>query len=494
MLCQRIWLVCLLSAAYGWQVQVKIAFMYPTEVVSAIKKLQLFHNIKQPNTVELSIDLDSLSLPFRKSKICQRVFKSIASSTIAFSFVSFNDVASATTSTDLSSLPLAEYISIDNKTPRKAIRPYAYSVEMFNPPILQPRTHPGGEDSLLQRLSAADCLLFGEHLGSDPKSLQADRQTELDLIKRMQQKLGSRPLHVFVAALPATAVVETALASYEQAKIANPTAAWTQLESTLVNDCSVASADLQGLQPIFELSKTDISPLAPAPAVLQRAANEGLNDLSDEEKMQLVPKPELFVELTKDRGFQKYADRVLSPLYAQNNGLIAKVDDKPNEAKQAVVESYRQRFVGAKMLKHEAMAAVLSRSLPSNDGNINSNRKSQKNSDCLSVALVDQQDNTFGFGIEERLKRHFATPQAKIYSILLNPTASDSFSYTAALRLNLEYGDDELPFQRPLADFLWFGPADEEHMPAVKLLTRMKNAIEREGDKPPGEGSILGVF
>lgn len=486
---KRIWLACLLSVAYAWQRQVNNARIYPVEVISATKNPQLDRNLEQDTKAGPNIDLASI---FRQSRLWKPIFKNIASSAVAIFCISFSNVASATTGPDLTSLPLAEYISIDNRQPRKAIRPYAYSVEMLNPPILQPRTHPGGEDSLLQRLSAADCLLLGEHIGSDPISLQADRQVELDLIRRMQQKLGSRQLHLFVGALPSTTAVQTAINTYEQTKTQIPTAAWTQLESTLVNDCGVASADLQGLQPIFALSKVMISPLAPAPAILQRAANEGLNDLLDEEKLQLVPKPELFVELTKDRGFQKYAGRVLSPLYTMNNGLIGRVDDKTTPAKQAVVESDRQRFVGAKMLKHEAMAAVLGRSL--NNDNANDNEKRQKSSESLNIALVDQRDNTFGFGIEERLKRHFAAPQAKIYSVLLNPSASDSFSYTAALRLNLEYGEDELPYQRPLADFLWFGPADVEHMPSVKLLTRMKNAIGREGDKPPGEGSVLGVF
>jgi hypothetical protein len=89
---------------------------------------------------------------------------------------------------------------------------------------------------------------------------------------------------------------------------------------------------------------------------------------------------------------------------------------------------------------------------------------------------------------EDTTKRTAASLPNKIYSILLNPTAPDSFSLRAQLRLVLGYAD-ELPNHRPLSDFIWYSD-----YPAVKLLTRMKNPIDREGDRPSGESSILGVF
>ena len=72
--------------------------------------------------------------------------------------------------------------------------------------------------------------------------------------------------------------------------------------------------------------------------------------------------------------------------------------------------------------------------------------------------------------------------------MLLNPTAADSLSPTVQLQLVLAYG----PFlkdQRLLADFLWFSRS-----PPVKILTRPKNPINNEGEKPPGESSIIGAF
>ena len=76
----------------------------------------------------------------------------------------------------------------------------------------------------------------------------------------------------------------------------------------------------------------------------------------------------------------------------------------------------------------------------------------------------------------------------KVLSVLLNPTAQDSLSQTVQLQLCLAYG----PFlkdQKPLADFLWFTDS-----PPVKILTRPKNAINAEGEKPAGESSSIGAF
>ena len=90
---------------------------------------------------------------------------------------------------------------------------------------------------------------------------------------------------------------------------------------------------------------------------------------------------------------------------------------------------------------------------------------------------------------EPALRRVYGTAVApEVYSVLLNPTAADSFSLIFQLLLVLGYGP-YLKDQRPLADFLWYSRS-----PAVKLLTRMKNPIHREGGKPDGEWSILGVF
>lgn len=155
----------------------------------------------------------------------------------------------------------------------------------------------------------------------------------------------------------------------------------------------------------------------------------------------------------------------------------------------------------------------------------------------LVVASVHEEDTVYHYGIEERIKRLktlFINPRDRpkyfynkinellalkaategsgvgkgpkiqisdeirvtgvvdlkddIYSVLLNPTAIDSHTRLPSLRLGLAM-DDDFVNDRTISDFLWFSD-----WPAVKLLTRPQNPISREGEKPDGQTSILGVF
>lgn len=126
---------------------------------------------------------------------------------------------------------------------------------------------------------------------------------------------------------------------------------------------------------------------------------------------------------------------------------------------------------------------------------------SSNNGLCIVVAGADHVK--FGYGLQERAIRYLNTLQPdadaraaapgggarkRVFSILLNPTALDSLSLTAQLRYVLAYG----PFlkdQRLLSDYVWFS-----NYPPLKLLARKKNPINKEGDKPPGESSIIGAF
>jgi hypothetical protein len=90
---------------------------------------------------------------------------------------------------------------------------------------------------------------------------------------------------------------------------------------------------------------------------------------------------------------------------------------------------------------------------------------------------------------KEKEKEKSLSDGCMVYSCLLNPTSLDSLSQTAQLRLTLSYGP-ALADSKPLADFVWFGPA----YPPLRVLVRTKNAISREGEKPAGESSIIGAF
>jgi hypothetical protein len=78
--------------------------------------------------------------------------------------------------------------------------------------------------------------------------------------------------------------------------------------------------------------------------------------------------------------------------------------------------------------------------------------------------------------------------KADVMTVLMNPMPKDSLSATAQLRLTLNYGP-YLDESRPLANYIWY-----TDFPPIKILTRMKNPINREGQKPPGEASIIGAF
>lgn len=121
------------------------------------------------------------------------------------------------------------------------------------------------------------------------------------------------------------------------------------------------------------------------------------------------------------------------------------------------------------------------------------------------VVLVGTEKTKFGFGVQERAKRNLYKLRSgssrdfvnvtssdasvvDVVSVFLNPTAVDSLSPTVQLQLSLGYGPI-LREQRLFANYLWFS-----EYPAVKLLTRPKNPISREGEKPPGESSVIGAF
>ena len=180
-------------------------------------------------------------------------------------------------------------------------------------------------------------------------------------------------------------------------------------------------------------------------------------------------------------GFKRYSDSVITSRFEQDNS-------SSSSRRFTSVENY----FSYRILQQEYTATLVARRFADADA---------ANKELLVVLLAPESDIKFGLGVEERVKRSVnrvraAAPSsnnnnnnAKVYSVLLNPSAMDSLSDTAQLRLVLAYGPALLRYQRPLADFLWYS-----EYPPVRLLTRTKNPIDREGDKPAGESSILGAF
>ena len=117
------------------------------------------------------------------------------------------------------------------------------------------------------------------------------------------------------------------------------------------------------------------------------------------------------------------------------------------------------------------------------------------------VVLAVVNRSRFGCGLSQRIQRNLdlvrnqvnigtatATGMKTVYTALLNPTMEDSLAVTSQLQLILGYGPD-LQDSEVIADYLWF-----DSSPPSKLLPRVKNPINREGDRPPGESSVIGAF
>ena len=206
--------------------------------------------------------------------------------------------------------------------------------------------------------------------------------------------------------------------------------------------------------------------------------------MTSDEKASLGINEDGFLKMISMPGFVAYNEDVLVGQFLDqalpaNLGKGA-TDNVATERFQ----SQLKHFVSWKLLQHEYVASRLA-----------SVASDSKASNKLVVGICDAEDVKFGYGIEERVKRILTakaeTSQSSlpsVYSLMTNPTAKDSLSYTAQLRLSLAYAD-KLPTMRPLADYIWFSD-----YPEIKLLTNMQNPIDAEGQRPAGESSIFGVF
>jgi hypothetical protein len=220
-----------------------------------------------------------------------------------------------------------------------------------------------------------------------------------------------------------------------------------------------------------------------------RVQSEGFDAITDSERSAYITDAEGFVEFVRLPGFKRFSDKVILPSYAfyVSNNLLGK-DPSP------------EKFFASRIFKDEAIAGKAAQYLANRDG-------------TTLVALLGMEHCKFGYGVQERTKyrlaklrglpppipldedmvstkRLLATVGSRndVLSVLLNPSAKDSTSQTTQLALSLAYGIN-LPECRPLSDYVWFSD-----YPELKLLTRPKNPINNEGEKPPGESSIIGAF
>lgn len=391
----------------------------------------------------------------------------------------------------------------------QAPRPFAYSVEYTSPPSLIPRST-RGEESLLKRLANADFLILGGHIGDTIESV-TDTSLQLDLITRMLKyasgrmsskskkntySSGGRRLAIGLP-LPAIPAVREALNNYIQSVTESDLdAADVRLQEFLKSTLSVFN--LSKNLPILHLAREkgiELVPLDIELDVLNTVFGAGLAALSDEARLALVPDLDGFVQSVAGDGFKRYTDNVLADGFdkfvaMQNDTSTSTTRIIGSKKSPVTVENY----ISGRILRDEVMAVQAAKWIAEQD------------KPSVLVTLLDEAQTKFGFGVQERVARNLARVRqstngvelseatkkdkvsGEILSVLLNPTAADTLSMTAQMRLCLAYGQF-LKFQRPLANFLWFSK-----YPPLKLLIRTKNPINAEGEKPPGESSILKAF
>ena len=374
-------------------------------------------------------------------------------------------------------------------TPKPANRPVAYSVEFTDPPCLQPRSA-RGEIGAIKRFSEADVIILGEHQYS-----QDDHELQANLISRTAeaaQRGGRKPVIGLEMVQRGNTAFQAALDTY--IKSSKNGIDEKEADEILVRDTDWLNRwqwDFEVYKSVFHLARKQGIPLVAlglANETKQRVLADGLDGLIDEDRTTFVPDPIGFIESVRGEGFQRYTDKVVLPLYEFyfENKLLG---SNPSP----------EKFFSSKIIADEAIATAAADYVYSHPNTV-------------MMVMTGIERVKFGYGVRERIVRRLRSLRAaelksdgvtpgptptdkaptpvptKVLSVLLNPTARDSLSQTVQLQLVLAYG----PFlkdQRPLADFLWYSRS-----PPVRLLTRPKNPINSEGEKPPGESSILGAF
>jgi len=386
-------------------------------------------------------------------------------------------IASSSLVTSSSTLSYASEGSINGiLLPRPSKRLHLYSVEMSDPPCLLPRTKVG-ELSAIKKLAANDIIIFGEHLNS-----KQDNELESSILTIMNDECRQigKQIVLGLEMIEKDSIYQTALDTY----ITNQKLSLEEADKILLdalNWKNLLYGEYNTYLPLLHFARKNkirLIALGIALSLQKKILENGLDTLTDIDRSRYVPDPIGFLDTVRKPGFQRYADKVISASYKSDieNGFIPSNTNLDN-------------YFGNRILVDEGIASTSANFV--ND-----------NPQTTFIIISKKERVIFGYGIQERAQRYLSLLKSskkieineekgndvKISSILLNPTANDSLSYTSQLQLSLGYGQF-LKDQMPLANFIWF-----TNDPMVKLLTRPKNPISKEGDKPAGESSILKAF
>ena len=430
--------------------------------------------------------------------------------------------------------------------PRKNNRELAYSVDDTDPPSMLPRTA-AGEASAIAKLSTMQVVILGCHLYTPttlslyprstaaPNAQYSDVALACSLIVRLAKLKPGLVLGLDNVA--ATAASQQIIDRFMSSPKASADEAVAALKDAglLYNSLTAAAspsaagparvADAEMLRALLDLARDQsltVSPMALPPAVSKTLLLEGLDGIKSGVG-ELLPDPTGFVDSVQGEGFSRYVNNVVSVEYG--NALAAA---GTGTAAASVVSA--ERFLSNRILLDETLASKAVGTI-----------RQQPLRDAPLVLVTDLSRVRFGYGIVERLKRLLLLPSTAtstpttmvvastlpaVASVMLNPTAEDSLSPSNQLRLSLGYGIF-LPSSRPLTgrrlflflhqhlllafairspphsptvtthatphptctDFIWYTSS-----PPSRVLTRTKNAINKEGDRPDGESSVLGAF
>ena len=372
---------------------------------------------------------------------------------------------------------IGESVEMKSQGSMSSKRPLVYSVEMTDPPCLQPRTKKG-EEGVAKRLSGADVVLMGEHYASNE-----DHQLQANIIERMiKSDVKKKSFTIGLEAVDFR--FQKALDEYISASSGESLAnADARLKADTNWDVVWKICPFDYYLPVFHLArerKIKLVALGLPGELKQRVKENGLDGLTDTEKSSSITDPQAFISFVKNPGFTRYTERIISPAFQKlkSRGILSE---------KVTQESY----FGYRIYEDEAISTMIA---------------NYASRDTTFVALVGSGRTKFGYGIQERTIRILNTKygigtsplpstgsssdgdKVDVVSMLLNPTASDSESPTVQLLLTLGYGPI-LKEQRPLSNYLWFS-----NSPPIKILTRPKNPISAEDEKPAGESSIIGAF
>ena len=345
-------------------------------------------------------------------------------------------------------------------------RPLVYSVEMVDPPSLLPRTAIG-EENVAKRLYEQDVVLLGEHIESF-----LDKNLESDIINRMiKNKASKRMMKIGLDAFEESSQI------YFDEYINNYSINTEKADQSLLENLSLnglnSKTNVSSYLPIFQLARSNgiqLKALGITEKIKQKVIENGLAGLTDKEKSMYILDSQGFIDFVRIPGFKQYTDRIIVPEYDE---FVKRI----SSSKTVTPETY----FASRIFEDEALACKIAIDADNNS---------------TLVVILSNQKVKFGYGVQERIARNLQLKynqtaggiKAQVLSVLLNPTALDSNSPIAQLQLCLGYGPF-LPDQRPLSNYLWFSS-----YPPVKILTRPKNSISAEGEKPPGEASIIGAF